>query len=260
MVSIRLIRAIAPQYAQDYVTRFGYDAEKNPPYLTLALGAGSVTPWQHLSAYAVFANGGYKIEPFIVKRILDANDNVLAETHPMQAGDKSLRIIDPRNAWVMNSMLQDVVRRGTAARAGQALKRTDLAGKTGTTNDYVDAWFCGYHPSLVGIAWMGFDQPKRLGNGETGGRAALPIWIDFMQSALKGIPELHPEMPEGLLRIEGHDPATGAPVSDFAYRESIPEPTAEREALLPDFLRLFGKGQAPVQGAPARPLVPGRAP
>ena len=154
MVSIRLIRAVGPHYAQDYVTRFGFDADKNPPYLTLALGAGNVTPWQHLAAYSVFANGGYKIAPFIIKQILDANNNVLAETRPVQAGDESLRIIDARNAWVMNSMLQDVVRRGTAARAGQVLKRPDLAGKTGTTNDYVDAWFCGYQPALVGIAWM----------------------------------------------------------------------------------------------------------
>jgi penicillin-binding protein 1A len=261
MVSIRLIRAVGPHYAQDYATRFGFDADKNPPYLTLALGAGNVTPWQHLAAYSVFANGGYKVAPFVVKQILDADSNVLAETRPVQAGDESLRIIDPRNAWVMNSMLQDVVRRGTAARAGQALKRPDLAGKTGTTNDYVDAWFCGYQPSLVGIAWMGFDQPKRLGNGETGGRAALPIWIDFMQVALKDVPEMQLSMPEGMLRIEGHDPATGAVISDYVYRESIPEPPAEKESFLPDFLRLFGKEPAaPVQDAQIRPLAPGRSP
>ncbi|MEW6293297.1 MAG: penicillin-binding protein 1A [Pseudomonadota bacterium] len=259
MVSIRLVRAVGPHYAQDYVTRFGFDADKNPPYLTLALGAGNVTPWQHLAAYAVLANGGYKIEPFIIKQIRDANDKVLAETSPVQAGDESLRIIDARNAWVMNSMRQDVGRRGTAARAGQVLKRPDLAGKTGTTNDYVDAWFCGYQPSLVGIAWMGFDQPKRLGNGETGGRAALPIWIDFMQVALKDVPEMQFEMPAGMLRIEGHDPATGASVSDYVYRESLPEPPAEKESFLPDFLRLFGKEPAaPVQDAQVRPLAPER--
>lgn len=260
MVSIRLIRAISPHYAQDYVARFGFDADKNPAYLTLALGAGSVTPWQHLSAYAVFANGGYRIEPFVVKQILDANDNVLAETRPVQAGDESLRIIDPRNAWVMNSMLQDVVRRGTAARAGQVLKRPDLAGKTGTTNDYVDAWFCGYQPSLVGIAWMGFDQPKRLGNGETGGRAALPIWIDFMQAALKDVPEMQPSMPEGMSRIESRDPATGASISDYVYRESVPEPPSEGDSFLPDFLRFFGKEPAPVKDAQIRPVAPGRTP
>lgn len=258
MVSIRLIRAIDPHYAQDYITRFGFDADKNPPYLTLALGAGSVTPWQHLTAYAVFANGGYRITPYIVKQILDADGKVLAETPHGQAGDEPLRVIDARNAWIMNSMLQDVVRRGTAARAGQVLKRSDLAGKTGTTNDYVDAWFCGYHPTLVGIAWMGFDQPRRLGNGETGGRAALPIWIDFMQAALKGVPEMQPEMPDGIVRVTGQDPATGASISDYVYREAIPEPPAEDESFLSGVLRFFGgKGTAaPVAEGQRRPVTP----
>jgi len=265
MVSIRLLRAIGPHYAQDYVTRFGFDGDRNPPYLTLALGAGSVTPWQQLAAYAVFANGGYKVEPYLVKRILDANDRVLAEAHPVRAGDETLRVIDPRNAWVMNSMLQDVVRRGTAARAGQTLKRADLAGKTGTTNDYVDAWFCGYQSALVGVAWMGFGQPRRLGNGETGGRAALPIWTDFMQTALKDVPETQPAMPEGMLRIEGRDPASGVPVVEHVYRESIPEPPAEGGSflpdLLPDFLKRFGKEPAaPVQDARIRPLAPDQSP
>ena len=260
MVSIRLIRAIGPHYAQDYVTRFGFNSDKNPPYLTLALGAGSVTPWQQLAAYSVLANGGFKIEPFIVKQILDADNNVLAETRPAQAGDEARRIVDARNAWLMSSMLQDVVRRGTAARAGQVLKRTDLAGKTGTTNDYVDAWFCGYHPSLVGIAWMGFDQPKRLGNGETGGRAALPIWIDFMQTALKSVPEAQSPLPEGMTRVESRDPATDAVIYDYVYKESIPAPV-EKDSFLPDFLRFFGKEPAaPVRDAQVRPLVPGRAP
>ena len=224
MVSIRLIRSIGPHYAQDYISRFGFDTDKNPPYLTLALGAGNVTPWQHLAAYGVFANGGYKIEPYVVKQILNAEDKVLAETRPVLAGDESLRIIDARNAWIMDSMMRDVVRKGTATRAATALKRSDLAGKTGTTNDYVDAWFCGYQPSVVGVAWIGFDQPKRLGNGETGGSAALPIWIGYMETALKGIPEMHREAPEGLIRAESRDPASGAPISELIYRESIPEP------------------------------------
>lgn len=254
MVSIRLIRAIDPKYAQDYATRFGFDADKNPPFLTLALGAGSVTPWQQLSAYAVFANGGFRIEPYIVKKILDANDNVLAETAPVQAGDETLRILDPRNAWIMNSMLQEVVRRGTAASAGQVLKRTDLAGKTGTTNDYVDAWFCGYHPALVGIAWVGFDQPKRLGNGETGGRAALPIWVDFMQTALKDVPDSQSPPPEGLVRVESQDPRTGAPFTDYIYREAIPEtPPPENEGILSGLGRLFGQPTAPAGGEKQAP-------
>ena len=244
MVSIRLIRAIGPHYAQDYASRFGFEAEKNPPYLTMALGAGSVTPWQHLTAYSVFANGGYKISPYLVKRILDGQGNVLAESTPPQAGDESLRIIDPRNAWLMDSMMKDVVRRGTAARAGQVLKRSDLAGKTGTTNDYIDAWFCGYQPNLVGIAWMGFDQPKRLGNGETGGSAALPIWIGFMQTALQPLPESQREMPEGLQQVESRSPGSGAPFYDFVYSESLPSTDSA------------GHG-APVQDARPRSLWPG---
>ncbi|MDO8958164.1 MAG: penicillin-binding protein 1A [Rhodocyclaceae bacterium] len=262
MVSIRLIRAITPQYAQDYASRFGFDADKNPPYLTLALGAGAVTPWQQLTAYAVFANGGYKIEPFIVKQILDANGKVLAETTPVLAGDESLRIIDARNAWVMDSMMKDVVRRGTATRA-QSLKRTDLAGKTGTTNDYVDAWFCGYQPAMVGVAWIGFDQPKRLGNGETGGSAALPIWIGYMETALKDVPEMHREAPAGLTRVESRDPASGAAIHDLIYAESIPAPApaADREFSLPEFLRPSpqpSQPPAPVQEAQIKPVAPDR--
>jgi len=260
MVSIRLVRAIGPHYAQDYVTHFGFDADKNPPFLTLALGAGSVTPWQHLRAYAVFANGGYKIEPYVVKEIRDASDRVLAATQPVTAGDESLRVIDARNAWLMNSMLQDVVRRGTAARAGQVLKRADLAGKTGTTNDYVDAWFCGYHPSLVGIAWMGFDQPKRLGNGETGSRAALPIWIDFMQVALKDVEEMQPSAPAGLTRVEGRDPATQNQVFDYIYQEAVPPVQENEGGFLPSLLRFFGggkdRGEVPVQDAKVQPAFP----
>jgi penicillin-binding protein 1A len=256
MVSIRLIRAIDPHYAQDYAKRFGFDAEKNPPYLTLALGAGSVTPWQHLSAYAVFANGGYRIEPYVVKQILDAQNKVLAETKPALAGDENLRIIDARNAWLMDSMLKDVVRRGTATRAAQVLKRGDMAGKTGTTNDYVDAWFCGYQPTTVGVAWIGFDQPKRLGNGETGGSAALPIWIGYMSTALKDVPEMHREPPSGLMRAEGRDPASGAHISDYLYSESLPPPEADLAPIKPDPARQ--EAPAPVQDAQTRPIAPDR--
>ena len=176
MVSIRILQAIGPQYAQDYVTRFGFDADKHPPYLTMALGAGSVTPWQMARAYSVFANGGYRIEPYIVARVVDDRGNTMAQAQPALPANRTLRAIDARNAFIMDSMMHDVVRYGTAARA-MSLGRHDLAGKTGTTNDYVDAWFCGYHPKLVGIAWVGFDQPKKLGNNETGSLAALPIWM-----------------------------------------------------------------------------------
>lgn len=226
MVSIRLLRAIGARYAQDYITRFGFDADKHPPYLTMALGAGMVTPWQQLVGYSVFANGGYRITPYIVRQILDNKGNVIANTQPAIAGDESLRVIDTRNAWLMDSMMHDVVRRGTATRAAIALKRGDLAGKTGTTNDYIDAWFCGYQPTVVGIAWMGFDSPKRLGNGETGGAAALPIWIDYMEQALKGVPESWPEAPPGMLSVTVKDPS-GAETNEMVYSEHLPSAPEE---------------------------------
>src|SRR5687767_3818435 len=188
MVSIRILEAISPKYAQEYVTRFGFEPDKHPPYLTMALGAGSVTAWQMARAYSVFANGGYLVQPYFILKIVDDRGNPLALANPKRAGDETLRVIDPRNAFIMDHMMQDVTRYGTAARAAR-MGRTDLAGKTGTTNEFVDAWFAGYQPRLVGIAWMGFDQPKSLGKNQTGAAAALPIWIGYMEKALKEIPE-----------------------------------------------------------------------
>ena len=202
MVSIRILQSIGTQYAQDYSTRFGFDAAKHPPYLTMALGAGSVTPWQMVQAYTVFANGGYRIAPYIVREIQDELGQVIAKPVPQAAGDESLRAIDARNAFLMDNMLRDVTIYGTAASASVQLKRHDLAGKTGTTNEYVDAWFCGYQSATAaGCAWMGFDQPKKLGTGETGGRASLPIWIGYMKQALKNVPESTLAQPEGLSNI-----------------------------------------------------------
>jgi penicillin-binding protein 1A len=202
MVSIRILQAISPRYAQDYITRFGFDAEKHPPYLTMALGAGSVTPWQMAGAYAVFANGGYRVQPYLISRITDTSGNTLAQAKPVLAGDEANRVIDARNAFIMDSLLKDVARVGTAARVAQ-LKRSDLAGKTGTTNDSVDAWFNGYQPSLVGIAWMGFDQPHSLGDRETGGGAALPIWMGYMSKVLANVPIVEREIPPGIEVING---------------------------------------------------------
>jgi len=202
MVSIRVLHAIGPHYAQDYAARFGFETAKHPPYLTMALGAGSTNPWQMVAAYATFANNGYLINPYLISKVTDADGKILAEAKPQVAGVDAHRVIDERNAFVMNSLLRDVVRYGTAAKAA-SLKRNDLAGKTGTTNDSQDAWFAGYHPSLVGVAWIGYDQPKKLGDKETGGGLALPIWISYMEVALKGVPEADHPVPDGIVSLSG---------------------------------------------------------
>ena len=199
MISIRILNKIGARYGQEYATRFGFDPDKNPPYLTLALGAGATTPLQMAGAYSVFANGGYRISPYIISKVTDADGKVLSEARPERAGVEANRVIDERNAFLMDSMLRDVARYGTAAKAQAALKRPDIAGKTGTTNDSIDAWFAGYQPHLVGIAWIGYDQPRNMGNRETGGGLALPIWIGFMQKALKDVPVENRQAPAGLV-------------------------------------------------------------
>ncbi len=203
MVSIRVLQAIGPRYAQQYLARFGFDPEKHPPYLTMALGAGSVTPWQELNAYAVLANGGFGVRPYLIRRIVDANGKVLMEAKPQVAGDTAPRVFDARTDFLIDSMLKDVTRgTGTAARAA-ILGRSDVAGKTGTTNESHDAWFSGYAGGLVAVGWVGFDQPRQLGVRETGGGLALPIWIDYMAGTLKGVPEAEHEMPPGVVEING---------------------------------------------------------
>jgi len=200
LVTVRVLQAIGPQYAQDYIARFGFDPKLHPPYLTMGLGAGSATPLQMVAAYAVFANGGYRVAPYVIARIVDARGNVLSEAAPLVAGESAERAIDPRNAWIMTSLLKDVVRVGTATRA-LSLNRADLAGKTGTTNENVDAWFCGYNAAVVGVSWIGFDQPRTLGANETGAVAALPVWIADMAKTLKGTPEAVMPMPEGIVAV-----------------------------------------------------------
>ncbi|HMN20341.1 MAG TPA: penicillin-binding protein 1A [Ottowia sp.] len=200
MISIRVLQSITPQVAQDWVARFGFDADKHPPYLTMALGAGSVTPMQMAAGFGVFANGGYRVSPYLITRIADQSGKVLVETQPAAPAQAS-RAIDARNAFIMNTMLQEVARSGTAARAQGTLKRPDLGGKTGTTNDSMDAWFTGYQPTLVASVWIGYDTPRNLGSRETGGGLALPIWINFMQTALKGVPVAQLTPPAGVTRL-----------------------------------------------------------
>jgi penicillin-binding protein 1A len=242
MISIRVLEDITPQFAQDYVGRFGFDSSKHPPYLTMALGAGSVTPWELAGGYAVFANGGFRINPYVVKEIYDGNGKLIARTDPVVAGESAPRVLDPRNAWLVDSMLQDVVTRGTATRA-RSLKRNDLAGKTGTTNDYLDAWFCGYNPDLVAVSWVGFSQPRNLGRGETGGAAALPIWISYMSAALAGAPEVQRPRPDGLIEVQAGDGSR----TDYQYAEyAPPEPP-----LAPEWLRdMFAAEDGPALEAP----------
>ena len=250
MVSIRVLQAIGPVYAQDYIKRFGFDPKLHPAYLTLALGAGAATPLQMAGAYSIFANGGYRIKPYFIARITDDKGAVLFEANPERAvvegkstppaaGQKvAERVIDPRNAFIMTSMMRDVVRYGTAARA-MSLGRNDLAGKTGTTNDHIDAWFTGFNPHLVAIAWIGYDAPTDLGNNETGGQAALPIWMNYIAKALKGAKEEPFEPPTGVVSVPlaGEFGKDGKPLMEFVYAESSTNlndgPSSLREANKP---------------------------
>ncbi|QCB46743.1 penicillin-binding protein 1A [Hydrogenophaga sp. PAMC20947] len=202
MVSIRVLQLVGTQSAQQWVSRFGFPPERHPPYLTMALGAGSVTPIQMATGYAVFANGGYRVEPRLITRVVEQRGHVLYEA-PEPALDPAHHVIDERNAFVMSSLLQEITRTGTAARAQGTLKRPDLYGKTGTTNDSVDAWFVGYQPTVVAAAWVGYDTPRNLGSRETGGGLSLPIWIAYMQEALKGVPVQEVTPPAGVIRVGG---------------------------------------------------------
>jgi penicillin-binding protein 1A len=224
MVAIRVLQAITPLYAQQWITRFGFDAQRNPAYLSLALGSGAVTPLQMVGGYAILANGGHRVAPYLVKKVIDSKGRLLAIAKPKVVGVDAEPVIEPRNAWLMTSLLRDVVRMGTATRA-MSLGRADLAGKTGTTNDNVDAWFAGYTPRLVAVSWIGFDQPKSLGSKETGGAAALPIWIDYMKTALQGVPEQFMPEPEGIAQAI-IDPASGrfaaSGLIEYFYEEQTP--------------------------------------
>ncbi len=205
MVSIRVLDSIGTEYAQDYITRFGFDKKQHPAVLTMALGAGSATPLQMASAYTIFANGGYRIKPYFIQRVVDQKGNLVMEAKPDLAEFDAERVIDPRNAFIMTSIMRDVVRAGTAASAGKQLGRKDLGGKTGTTNDHRDAWFCGFNSSLVGVSWIGFDNPTPMGANETGGQTALPIWTGYMAKALKGTAEVPLAKPTGVVTLAVSD-------------------------------------------------------
>ena len=230
MVSIRLVHAIGPRYGQSYLSRFGFEADRNPPYLTLALGAGSVTPLQMATGYAAIANGGFRVTPYFIDRVIDDNGELLSRAEPARASGEAPAILDPRHVYILNSMLQEVIRSGTGRKA-LSLGRTDLAGKTGTTNDAQDAWFAGYHPQMAAVAWVGFDQPRSLGERETGGGLALPIWISFMAESLKKVPVAQMPVPPGIIRVGNEiytaESAPGVGVRTLGLEDPIPLPGAE---------------------------------
>ena len=227
MVSIRVLKRIGARYTQDYITKFGFSRKDHPAYLTMALGAGQATPWGMATGYAVFANGGYRIEPHLISKITDSNGNIIEEKQYPRARQNAPRVIDARNAFLMTSMMRDVVQFGTATRA-KTLGRQDLAGKTGTTNGLLDAWFAGYMPKQVAVAWIGYDQPRPLGKEETGAKAALPIWIRYMATALKSLPDEPYKAPDGIIQVK-IDPTTGTLIDideegmyEYFYQENPP--------------------------------------
>jgi penicillin-binding protein 1A len=243
MVSIRVLQAVGARPAQEWVTRFGFDEDKHPAYLTMALGAGSVTPMQMATGYSVFANGGHRVQPHLITRITDFKDRVLVDSPAAVQKDESSSAISPRNAFVMTSLLQEVTRSGTAARAQATLKRPDIYGKTGTTNDAMDAWFAGYQQNLAAVVWIGYDTPRKLGDRETGGGLSLPVWISFMETALRSIPVSEVAVPEGLVNIAGdwvyEEYAKGGAISTLGtgseasgHGRNAPPPAEERNRIL----------------------------
>jgi penicillin-binding protein 1A len=211
VVSVRILRAIGPQYVHEYVDRFGFDSSKIPAHLSMALGTGLVTPFQQARAYAVFANGGYRINPYLITKITDGDGETIFEMPPAAPLDESARVIDARNAFIMDTMLKTVARFGTGYMASAQLRRTDIAGKTGTTSDAVDGWFAGYGDHIVGVAWMGFDDAHSLGNHEFGATLALPVWTAYMKVALNGKPEVRRSAPPGVSLIN----------DDWIYQEFV---------------------------------------
>ncbi len=251
MVSIRILQSVGAQNAQDWVARFGFDAEKHPPYLTMALGAGSVTPMQMATAYSVFANGGYRVNPWLITRITDQKGKVLVESQP-PARNESMRAIDERNTFIMSRLMQEITRSGTAAKAQATLKRVDLYGKTGTTNDAIDTWFAGYQPTIAAVVWMGYDNPRKLGDTATGGVLSLPIWISFMETALKGVPVREPAAPEGVVNVGGEwyyeEYARNAGIGSLGLSDKMPGDPNDPKTNDPSLMN--SDGQPPATPAP----------
>ena len=299
IISIRLLDAIGIDKAMMHFDKFGFETEKLPHSLSLALGSGDLSPWEMASAYCVFANGGYLVEPYFIAKITDDNDELIFEADPLIVCEECIeqdelvlnsittdnasvmadteksesevpdsnssdqkephngiryapRVVDPDNIWIMNSITRDVIRRGTGTRA-LILNRKDIGGKTGTTNDQKDAWFFGYSPSIVAVSWVGFDDFRELGRIEVGGRAALPMWIDYMRVVLPDLPELPIIQPPGLITAR-IDPKTGKlanpdnPNATFEVFRAKNAPSDIEESTKPDpFTDNRNEPDSPVQ-------------
>jgi penicillin-binding protein 1A len=252
MVSIRILQAITPAFGQDFLTHFGFDKQRWPAVLPIALGAGAATPLQVVNAYSVWANGGYRVTPYLIDHVTDSDGKVLMQAQPHQAGDETIRAVDPRVAWIMDDMLRGVATYGTGARAHQVLKRSDVAGKTGTTNDSVDVWFSGYTPALATTVWMGYDQPRSLGSNEFGAGLTLSAWLQYMQPALKGIPEAKQRpQPQGILVDNGE-----YYLSEFPPGQAVASLDLPTEDPLGDFLNRGGTGGVPMMNPPSSNPAP----
>lgn len=225
LVSIRILQAITPRYAVDFIQRFGFDPDKHPPHLSMALGAGSVTPWQMVEGFSVFANLGRRTEPYLISKVTDQSGKILMQSTAEAEKVAGVEALDPRNAYIMHSMLHGVATSGTAARATATLKRTDIAGKTGTSNDAFDVWFVGYAGDQCAAVWMGFDQPRSLGRRAQGAGLALPVWIDYMKEAVKNEPNVVRKAPAGVTEENGNLYYTNR--KDAIPRLGVDEPVSD---------------------------------
>jgi penicillin-binding protein 1A len=240
-------------YAHEYLAKFGLDLARQPKNYTLALGTGTVTPQQMVGAYAIFANGGYKVQPYFISKIQDGDGKVISETKTPEVRIEDNRVLDPRNVFVMDTMLHDVAKYGTGAEATKRLGRNDIAGKTGTTSDAMDGWFSGYGGGVVAVAWMGYDEPRSLGGKEFGATVALPLWIDYMHVALAKRPVEERAVPDGVVRENDdwvYTEFAGSP--DFKYIDIDPATLAQAQGMpAPD-----GTGAAPQPAQPDGSVLP----
>lgn len=236
LVSIRVMQAIGARYAQEYVSKFGFLPSRTPAQLTTALGAGSTTPWEMVAAFSIFANGGYRVKPYLIDKVTDSDGKVLMRVKNPKAGDERIRAIDERNAFIMHTLLNAVAsdRGATAARAYRELKRSDIGGKTGTTNNAHDAWFAGYAGKLTAVGWMGYDQMRPLGSSETGGGLVLPIWLGYMKQVLKDEPIYRRRQPSSVVLINGtyyYADSVDQSVRDVPLNGQIQEKNLDRDIL-----------------------------